>query len=186
MTTRSRTVSLLLAIALAFGVATLTAAPASAAGEQLERCTTWQQVTEMQNRTQWVRVSERACIQWINYGNQVRAVGQLRLDWPAPCTFGDCDFKALKASLMSFDELRIGVDWNFNGQTGTFDAPYVKGPYRWDGGDIILDTPTSWQPHPLGTYSAKAWMVVDLDNDGHGATQFDPTTEISVPFSAVG
>src|SRR6266540_7555606 len=164
--TKRRLAGALAALVLG-GVGTIMAgaSPAAAAGEQYESCTTWQQVTEVQNRTSWARVSERACIQWINYGNKVRAVGQLRIDWPLPCSLADCDFKAIKAALMSFDMIWIGVGWNFHGEQGTMGWEYEKGPYRWDGTEYILPVYSDWKPHPPGTYSAKAAMVVDLDND---------------------
>jgi hypothetical protein len=177
-----RLVTVVVALSLAVGSVMASVSPAGAAGEQYERCTTWQQITEVQNRTSWARVSERACIQWINYGNRVRPVGQLRIDWPIPCTLGDCDFKAIKLAQMSFDKLWIGVGWNFHGEQGTQGWDYVKGPYRWNGGSYVLDVYTDWKPHPLGTYSAKAAMVVDLDNDGQGATAFEPTSIVSVAF----
>lgn len=171
---------------VAVGALVGAAGPASAA-ELKEACGPWENATYFQTKWTYGRVSQRPCLMWYNNDNQVMARAEFRLDWPTECTVSpDCTIRAAtKARELAFDDIFIGVEWNFNGQTGKQgrNVGHVNLPVTLENGEYIYVSTSQWMPHPVGNYSVSAQVGVDIDNDGGGWTYLPKTPELKMSFA---
>ncbi|WP_344505192.1 hypothetical protein [Dactylosporangium maewongense] len=166
------------ALAVAAGlVVTAGAGPASAAGERKSMCSAYTNFTIWQTSNEWARVSERTCVDWINYGNQVRARGEFRIDWPVDCSVSlppgaSCPLSRLtKAKNLALHELQVSIGWNLAGRVSQGTCTWKK-QYR--APSVLTTTaPTfncqsNWYSHPRGTYTAWTSAMGDVMSDGDG------------------
>jgi hypothetical protein len=143
--------------------------PASAA-ELKTACGPWGQEAFWRTSTKWAHVSQRSCLDWYNYENQVRARGELRIDWPVMCTLTDCATTMLKGQEIEFRSAEIAITWNMSGRQGSRNCDYGDMRFGWSPTSPakFIQCSSDWMTHPVGTYVTRMASMADVANDGEG------------------
>jgi hypothetical protein len=150
---------LMLTTSIFVGVQGASAGPAS-----VTRCSSWEHETSLPTGTTWGRLMDRVCIRWIPNGNQVRAEGQIRVDWPAK--YCDPPFSSIacvaKIPMIKFDEMRVKLDYALPSRLG----PVESGVCKWGAfselppngylGAQTRACHTGYRAHPWGTFFVRA------------------------------
>ena len=156
-------------------------------------CSAWNQSKIESNAVEWGRISQRVCIEWVNYGNKVRAKIQARFDWPMDgCTISlpggaTCPLSRLaKNQRVELSELTMNLRWQMAGE-GLVGGSCAKGhvvyfPYDLHGTGTAktIDCYTAWHAHPRGTYWVQGHLTY---RRGSTVTEFPTSAWWHVTFS---
>jgi hypothetical protein len=144
----------------------MTVARPAQAADLLQACTPTPDISRVhQTSLSWVRVSERACMQWVPNGNKIRFRMMTRYDWPLNCsiTIGvgypsvSCPLGiTLKRKVFTIKSMR--VDFQFK-KAATGDTlwggscNFGKNEYYIGRGAVNTHSCyTAFEAHPAGTY----------------------------------